>query len=71
MREKQSHAEGDAWAIAFPDAERRLLRGAGRARCLALLKTLRDRNLVADSPNSSQSVLLLLDTTELYCTALY
>ena len=53
MREKQSHAEGDAWAIAFPDAERRVLLGIGRTRCLALLKTIRDRNLVADTPHSS------------------
>ncbi|XP_042885667.1 protein mab-21-like 2 [Penaeus japonicus] len=37
--------EGDAWALSFNDAENRLLYGASRKRCLAILKTLRDRHL--------------------------
>ncbi|KAK7071770.1 Protein mab-21 [Halocaridina rubra] len=37
--------EGDAWVLSFNDAENRLLYGASRKRCLAILKTLRDRHL--------------------------
>ena len=37
--------EGDAWVMSFTDAENRLLYGGCRKKCLAILKTLRDRHL--------------------------
>lgn len=37
--------EGDAWLLSFSYAEKKLLRDPNRKKCLAILKTLRDRNL--------------------------
>ncbi|XP_044594328.1 protein mab-21-like [Cotesia glomerata] len=42
---KQSTLDGDAWLLSFSNAERRLIQGNGRRRCLSILKTLRDRHL--------------------------
>merc|ERR1712106_482645 len=44
LQGKQS-MEGDAWIISFKEAEKQLLMGASRKRCLSILKTLRDRHL--------------------------
>ena len=38
-------AEGDAWVVAFTQAERALLRGGCRRKCLSVLRTLRDAHL--------------------------
>lgn len=45
MKDKQSAAEGDAWAMSFKYAEDRLLYGGCRRKCLSILKALRDRHL--------------------------
>ena len=45
LQGKQSAMEGDAWVLSFLDAEKKLLEGSCRNRCLSILKTLRDRHL--------------------------
>ena len=45
MQGKQSAMEGDAWVISFTEAERQLLVGGARRKCLSILKALRDRHL--------------------------
>ena len=45
MKERQSSAEGDAWVMSFTEAENKLLWGAARRRCLAIMKTLCARHL--------------------------
>uniref|UniRef100_A0A6V7LEL5 Uncharacterized protein n=1 Tax=Bracon brevicornis TaxID=1563983 RepID=A0A6V7LEL5_9HYME len=45
LQGKQSAMEGDAWVLSLNVAERRLLQGGCRKRCLSILKTLRDSHL--------------------------
>lgn len=45
MKDKQSAAEGDSWAISFNTAEMLLLSAGCRRKCLSILKALRDRHL--------------------------
>ena len=45
MQGKQSAMEGDAWVISFTEAERQLLVGGARRKCLSILKALRDTHL--------------------------
>ena len=45
LQGKQSAMEGDAWVISFTEAERSLLYGGCRRKCLSILKCLRDNHL--------------------------
>ncbi|XP_076343708.1 putative nucleotidyltransferase MAB21L1 [Tachypleus tridentatus] len=45
LQGKQSSMEGDAWLLHFMEAEKTLLSGGCRKKCLSILKTMRDRHL--------------------------
>jgi len=61
MQGKQSAMEGDAWVISFTEAEKQLLVGGARKRCLSILKALRDRHLdIQGNPVTTYVVTTLL-----------
>jgi len=61
MQGKQSAMEGDAWVISFTEAERQLLVGGARRKCLSILKALRDRHLdIQGNPVTSYVLQTLL-----------
>lgn len=54
-------AEGDAWVVGFTQAERALLRGGCRKKCLSVLRALRDAHLeIQGSPVDQYHVRTLL-----------